>query len=337
MKKMYKVSVIGSGSWGTSLSNLLSINGVDTTLYVRNRELFLNILEKGENSVYLPSIKLNEKLRIVNSIDEACSFADVILLSVPVVYLRNVLKELSCCVNKNHIIMSSMKGMENGTFFTPSQIVGDVLHIGEESFAVISGPNFAKEVAQKLPTATVVASKNIDLTKNLQNIFSCEYFRVYRSEDVSGVEIAAAMKNVMAIATGLSDGMGLGNNARASLITRGLAEMMRIGIKLNAKKETFMGLAGMGDLVLTCTGDLSRNRQVGMKLAKSENITDILSKMKMIAEGVNSARSFFNLSKKLDIEMPITDQVYKILYENKNPKVAVYDLMTRPLKSEFIF
>ncbi len=334
MKETSKIAVIGSGSWGSALSNMLASNGVDTTLYVRKKELFEQITKNRENTLYLPNIKLSNNLKIANSIEETLKENEIIILSVPVKYLRNVLNTLKPFVNNNHIFISSSKGIENGTFFRPSEIINNVIGIENKRFAVISGPNFAKEVAKKLPTATVIASNNNSLMRRLQNIFSCRYFRAYGSNDVVGVEIAGALKNVIAIAAGLSDGLNFGNNAKASLITRGLAEISRLGLFCGAKKETFMGLAGIGDLVLTCTGNLSRNRHLGIELSKNKKADDIINSMVMVAEGVNTAKSVFHWSKKYNVDMPISHQVYNIIYENKDPKQAAIELMERPLKKE---
>jgi glycerol-3-phosphate dehydrogenase (NAD(P)+) len=334
MKKMYSVGVIGSGSWGTTLANLLAKNSIDTHLYVRKKALFETIKKTRQNSIYLPSVKLSESLNISNSIEEVMKRCDVLLLSVPVKYLRESLLAIKPYVRNNHIFINSSKGIENDTFFRPSDIVKDVLGIESSRFALISGPNFAKEVAQELPAATVVASKNDNLAKTLQVMFSNSYFRAYTASDVAGIEIAAAVKNVIAIAVGVSDGLGFGNNAKASLITRGLAEISRIGLMFGAKLHTFMGLAGMGDLVLTATGDLSRNRRFGFELSKNRTADEILSSMVMIAEGVNTVKSIFYFSKQQGIDMPISKKVYEIIYENKNPEIAAAELMERPLKKE---
>lgn len=334
MKETYKVAIIGSGSWGSALSDMLASNGVDTTLYVRKKELFKEIISKRENTLYLPNIKLSDNLKVTNDIEKTLKENEIIVLSIPVKYLRETLGKIKPFVNNKHIFISSSKGIENRTFFRPSEIIKDVIGVKRERFAVISGPNFAKEVAKKLPTATVVASDNNSLVHKLQNIFSCRYFRAYGSNDVVGVEIAGALKNVIAIAAGLSDGLNFGNNAKASLITRGLAEISRLGLFCGAKIETFMGLAGVGDLVLTCTGNLSRNRHLGIELSKNKKADDIIRSTFMVAEGVNTAKSVFYWFKKYNVDMPISHQVYKIIYENKNPKQAAIELMERPLKKE---
>jgi len=304
------------------------------TQFVRNTKLLKTLEQTRENNIYLPNVKLSENIHFTNNLKKTIDSSNVILLSVPVAFLRSVLKNMRSYVNNSHIFINSGKGMENETLETPKNIVSDILKVDELRFASISGPNFAKEIAKELPAATVIASENSELAKNLAQLFSTRYLRTYTSEDVIGVEIAGALKNVIAIASGISDGLGFGNNARASLITRGLAEIRRIGIKLGARSETFMGLAGIGDLVLTCTGNLSRNRQVGMRLSKKETIDDILNDMVMVPEGVKTAKSVFNLSKKIDVDTPLSDEIYKIIYEKKDSYQVFVDLMKRPLKSE---
>ena len=335
MKKTYNVSVIGSGSWGTTLANMLALNDVDTCLYVRNRELFEEIEKSKENKIYLPGIKLSGSLSVVNSSKAAMDFGDIIIISIPVKYLRGALSDIKPFMRDKHVFLSSSKGIENESFFRPSEILIDVLNIKNDRVAAVSGPNFAKEVAKGLPSAAVIASDSKGLSKELQGLLNCQYFRVYSSNDIIGVEIAGALKNVIAIASGISDALNLGYNARASLITRGLAEIARLGTAMGARLETFMGLAGIGDLVLTCTGDLSRNRTLGRRLVEDNNVEKILDSMVMVAEGVNTVKSVFYWSADNKIEMPISDQVYKIIYENKNPKDAALELMGRPLKSEF--
>lgn len=335
MKEIHRISVIGSGSWGTTLSDMFARNGIKTTLYVRNKNLYKTMLQTGENSVYLKSIKLDKRLNLTNSLSSALEKSDIIVISIPVKYLRKSLEALKGCVRDNHIFVSSSKGIENDTFFRPSEIISDVLDINKDRIAVISGPNFAKEVARKLPSATVLASSNKKTAKMLQQLFNNNYFRVYTSQDIVGVEICGALKNIIAIASGISDGLNLGHNAKASLITRGIAEMTKFGLNFGAKQETFMGLAGIGDLVLTCTGDLSRNRTVGLEIVKKRDINNVLDSMVMVAEGVNTVKSVFKWSLKNGVDMPISKGVYDILYNAKNPEDAVEELMKRPLKSEF--
>ncbi len=334
MRKINSVCVVGSGSWGSALANLLADNGVDTTLYIRKKELFFDITSHNENRIYLPDIKLNRRLKFSNSLIDSIKETDLIITCIPTKYLRSVLIDIKPFIEERHFILNAAKGIENDTFFRPSEIIQDVLNIEFDRYATISGPNFAKEVALGLPTATVIASLNSKLAHILQQLFSCKYFRVYTSEDIAGVEISGAVKNVIAIAAGLSDGLRLGYNAQASLITRGLSEITRLGLMINAKSETFMGLAGIGDLVLTATGNLSRNRRFGFELSKGKKAADILSSTVTVAEGVNTVKSIHLWSQINGIDMPISKQVYEIIYNNKNPKEAVIELMERPLKKE---
>lgn len=334
MKEIDRIGVIGAGSWGSTLCNLLAKKGIKLTQFVRNTKLLKTLEQTRENNIYLPNVKLSKNIYFTNNLEKTIASSNVILLSVPVAFLRSVLKNMRPYVNNSHIFINSGKGMENETLETPKNIVSDTLKVDKLRFASISGPNFAKEIAKELPAATVIASENSKLAKSLAQLFSTRYLRTYTSKDVIGVEIAGALKNVIAIASGIGDGLGFGNNARASLITRGLAEIRRVGIKLGARSETFMGLAGIGDLVLTCTGNLSRNRQVGIRLSKKETIDDILNDMVMVPEGVKTAKSIFNLSKKIDVDTPLFDEIYKIIYEKKDPYQVFVELMERPLKSE---
>jgi len=331
---MSRVSVIGAGSWGCAFASLLAQNGVDTCLFVRKNEVLESLKRQRIHPHYLPGVKLSESIVFTGSIAEAMERADVVVMAVPVKYMRTVLHGLLNFVQNRHVFLSLSKGIENETFLRPTGIITDVLGVDESRTAALSGPNFALEVAKGLPTATVIASTNQRLAKALQRLVSCSNFRAYTSDDVIGVEVAGAMKNVIAIASGISDGLGLGYNAKASLITRGLAEISRLGLMFGARRDTFMGLAGIGDLVLTCTGDLSRNRRVGLVIAKEGRPEDFLGPSGMVAEGINTVRSAYEISLKKGIEMPITTEVYRIIYQKKDPQQAVFELMSRPLKSE---
>ncbi len=333
MKRTYKITVVGGGSWGTAIANLLGSSGHDTILWVRDRELLKTLKERRENTTYLKGVKLSSNIVFSGNLEDSIKNRDIVALAIPVSFLRGVLKEIN--QKPKGIVVSLSKGIEIDSFMTPTEVIKESLGIHEESLSALSGPNFAKEVAQFLPTATVVASKSKETATAVQDAFSTPTFRVYTTDDVKGVELCGAMKNIIAIASGISDGLNLGLNARASLITRGLAEIVRLGRKFGAKSETFMGLAGVGDLILTCTGSLSRNRSVGLRLARGETIEDILSSSKMVPEGVSTVKAVYFYSKKLSTELPITQEVYKIIYERKNPKEAVKSLMNRPLKEEY--
>jgi glycerol-3-phosphate dehydrogenase (NAD(P)+) len=329
---MSYISVIGAGSWGTTLACLLSDKGYDVTLWVHEKDLSEEINKTRINMTYLPDITIPDDVRVTHNIDEALKKARYVLNAVPSQYVRAVFKEAFPCMLDEAIIISVSKGIEKGTLLTVSSILNE---FSNHLVAVLSGPSFAKEVTKKLPTAVTLATEDKNTGFILQEIFNINNFRVYTHDDVLGVEIGGALKNVMAIASGISDSLGLGNNARASLITRGLVEMTRLGVAMGAKERTFSGLSGIGDLLLTCTSPLSRNYTVGVKLGQGMKIKDILSQTRSVAEGVETAESAHELSKKHNIEMPIVEQVYKVIYDDKDPALAVKDLMERSLKSEF--
>lgn len=330
-----RVSILGAGSWGTTIANMLAEKGCDAYLWVRRDELLRDISEYRENRQYLPGVQLHEGLNLTDSIGTAVYGSSVVIIVVPSNFVREVVTQISGLIGKDVIIVSASKGIENDTLLTVSQILQDVfpkeLH---DCIAVLSGPSFAKEVSSKLPTAVCVASIRDYIAKRIQQIFSAPFFRVYTSQDMMGVELGGALKNVIAMASGVSDGLKLGTNARAALITRGLTEMTRLGQVMGARSETMYGLAGLGDLVLTCTGELSRNRYVGFSLGEGKRLYDISSEMNMIAEGIKTSKSVYNLAKQYGVDMPITEKVYQILYEDKSPRMAVTELMARGLKKE---
>jgi glycerol-3-phosphate dehydrogenase (NAD(P)+) len=329
---MSYISVIGAGSWGTTLSSLLSEKGYDVTLWTYEKELANQINIDRINSIYMPDLILHANLKATHNIVEAVAKARYILNVVPTQHIRSIFSTLKQHIRDEAIIISASKGIEINTLLTPSMILKEV--IGRTA-AVLSGPSFAKEVASKLPTAVTLATDNKKTGLLLQEIFNTDYFRVYTHDDIIGVEMGAALKNVIAIAAGICDGLGLGHNARAALITRGLTEITRLGLSMNAREITFSGLSGLGDLVLTCTTSFSRNYTVGHKLGQGLKLSDIISQTRSIAEGVTTSLSAYELSKKYGIDMPITEQVYLTLYKDKPPTDAVRDLMNRALKSEF--
>ncbi len=332
---MVRIGVVGGGSWGTAIANHMALKGFDVDLWVREEEVYYQIKEKGINETFLPGIRLSDGIRPVRSFDEVSTEKDLLLIVVPSHVFRDISSKLSPFFSSSTPIVVGTKGIENETLMTMSQVVKSVVPGNwDDNLACLSGPSFAREVCYKHPTAVTLASGNEKLAKYLQELFSTDYFRVYTSQDVMGVELGGALKNVIAIAAGASDGLGFGYNARAALITRGLAEITRLGVSMGAKPLTFAGLAGIGDLILTCTSDLSRNRTAGLKIAKGVSVEDIISGMKMIAEGIKTSLSTYNLAKKMGIEMPISTEVYNIIYRGKNPRQAVKDLMTRELKVE---
>ena len=329
---MSYIAVIGAGSWGTTLAHLLSSKGFEIALWVYEKDLSEEIQQTRINSVYLPDIELPENIHVTRSLEEALKKARYIVNAVPAQYTRSIFKEVLPHIIDEAIIISVAKGIERRTLLTVSSILKE---LSAHPVAVLSGPSFAKEVIKKLPTAVTLATENIHTGVLLQEIFNVNHFRVYTHDDLLGVELGGSLKNVMAIASGIADSLGLGNNARASLITRGLIEMTRLGIAMGAKERTFSGLSGIGDLVLTCSSPLSRNYTVGVKLGQGMKLKDILTQMRSVAEGVPTAESAYELSKKYHIEMPIIEQVYKVLYEDKDAVLAVKDLLERSLKSEF--
>lgn len=329
---MSYIAVIGAGSWGTTLACLLSEKGYDISLWAHEKNIVEEINNTGINSTYMPGISLPPNLKATGSLEEAVKKSRYILNVVPTQFTRSVFNEAVKYIAGDAGVISASKGIEQGTLLTVSSILNGIL--GRE-IAVLSGPSFSREVINKLPTAVTLAIRNNETGLLLQEIFNTNYFRVYTHTDILGVELGGALKNVIAIASGISDGLGLCHNARAALITRGLAEMTRLGERLGADKRTFSGLSGLGDLVLTCTGTLSRNYTVGVNLGKGMKLKDILSESKSVAEGVATALSAYELSKRHDVEMPIVEQVYMVLYKDKEPAAAVNMLMNRALKSEF--
>lgn len=330
-----KIGVVGAGSWGTALANLLALKGFKIDLWVFEKEVKDQIETSRENAVFLPGVSLSNHIRPSNDIGEVVGGKDLVLVVVPSHVMRQTAGKMRKHISTETVIVSASKGIENKTHLTMSGVLKDILHdIPEDFFAVLSGPSFAREVVKKIPTVVAVASKDQKVAGMVQRVFAAPYFRVYTNNDMIGVELGGAVKNVIAIASGIIEGLGLGLNTRAALITRGLTEIRRLGLKLGANPRTFAGIAGVGDLVLTCTGDVSRNHTVGKKIGEGMKLTEILSEMRMVAEGVKTAKSVYNLSRKLGVEMPISHEVYHILYDDISPKEAVNRLMTRDLKQE---
>ena len=329
------VGVIGAGSWGTTLANLLAKKGYPVTLWVYEADLAERMAKSRVNDLYLDGITLSPNLVVTNQLHEAVAGRELLLLVSPSQVMRQVLRRLQTHLDESCLLVSAAKGIENETLQLMSQVLEAELGSEVKSrCAFLSGPSFAKEVAEEQPTAVAVAAEDPGVAQRVQEVFSTDYFRVYTNQDVVGVEVGGAMKNVIALAAGVSDGLGFNHNARAALITRGLVEIARLGMAMGAVESTFSGLAGMGDLVLTCTGDLSRNRMVGMELGRGRKLDEILNRMHMVAEGVKTTLSAYQLANKLGVKMPITEQMYQILYAGKEPELAVADLMRRALTSE---
>jgi len=330
-----KVGVVGAGSWGTALANLLASKGYAIDWWVFEKEVKDQIQQTGENSIFLPDVKLSSNLHPSNDLAQVVSAKDVVLVVVPSHVVRQTTLKMAGHLSKDTILVSASKGIENKTHLTMTGVLRETLAtIPPDRLAVLSGPSFAREVARNLPTVVTVASKGSAVAALVQQLMATPHFRVYTSDDVIGVELGGSLKNVIAIAAGVIDGLELGLNTRAALITRGMTEIRRLGLSMGANPRTFTGLAGFGDLILTCTGDLSRNHTVGKKIGQGEKVDAILAQMRMVAEGVKTAKSVYNLSRKLGVEMPISHETYRILYEDLSPKEAVTRLMTRDLKQE---
>jgi glycerol-3-phosphate dehydrogenase (NAD(P)+) len=332
-----RVAIVGAGSWGTALALLLAHKGIEVALWGHRPEHVRALQEEGQNRAYLPGFKFPSTLRPHESMADALSGAGAIVMVVPSHAFRQTFSPVIGLAPQGAAFVSAAKGIENKSLKTMTQVMADGFSENGPSpppFAVLSGPSFAKEVAQKVPTAITIGCTHDDTARFLQSLFSTDYFRVYTSSDVIGLEISAALKNIIAIAAGICDGLDFGTNARAALITRGLAEMTRLGVRLGARQETFFGLSGLGDLVLTCTGELSRNRYVGLELGRGKPLAEILDSMNMVAEGIKTTKSVYDLVTTLGVDLPILEQVYEVLYEGKDCTAAVIALLSRDLKSE---
>ena len=330
-----KASVIGGGSWGSAFALHLGRLEIPTRLWIREEEICSELLKSGENKVFLPGFVFPPTVSFTSDIEEAVPSADFLFIAVPSSFCRPIYNLLSPLVKESQTVVSLTKGIEEASLKRMTEVMEEIfLGSRRPHLAVLSGPSFAREVAELHPTAVVVASREPDLAETIQHLISSLSFRAYASDDIVGVELAGALKNVIALATGISDALEFGHNTRAALITRGLAEITRLGLQLGAKKETFSGLAGIGDLVLTCTTRISRNYHVGFELGKGEPLDEILARMNMVAEGVTTTVSGVELARREKVEMPIAEEVYQILYERKNPKESLVDLMSRKLRVE---
>ncbi len=333
-----RAAVVGAGAWGTALADLLAEIGHEVALWVFEEDLCARMARARENDLYLPGKALHPGLRFTSDLAEAASAGQDLILSVmPSHVARALWRRLAPAVHEEAVLLSATKGIEERTLSLPTQIIEDCLRAAgapARSLACISGPTFAREVAGRKPTALVAASEDERTAWLVQEAFAASCLRVYTGGDPLGTQLGGALKNVIALAAGIADGLSLGANARAALIVRGLAEMGRLGAAMGGRAETLAGLAGMGDLVLTCTGDLSRNRTVGLRLGRGERLKDILASMTAVAEGVQSAPAAVRLAERHGVEMPICREVRAVLFEGKPPQEAVRDLMARPLKAE---
>jgi glycerol-3-phosphate dehydrogenase (NAD(P)+) len=329
-----KFSIIGAGTFGTAMAVVAERCGNEVLLWAHDDHVSEGIAKTGTNPSYLTGIPLDRGIRATHSLAEAAQFSNTIFMIVPSHYYRRVLSDLKPHLTKPVYVLSGTKGIENDTLERMSEVSAAVLGAKLEAFAVLSGPTFALETARGDPTAAVVASHDAAFAQQVQHALSCSTFRLYHSHDVVGVELAGSLKNVIAIAAGVVEGLGLGFNTNAALMTRGLHEISKLGMALGGRPETFAGLAGMGDLVLTCTGSLSRNRSVGVSLGQGKRLDQILDDTKFVAEGVRTARAAKDLAERHGIEMPITAEMYRLLYENESPPSAIQRLMSRTLKAE---
>lgn len=329
---MARVGVIGAGSWGTALARLLCENGHEVTLWSRREELVQAMRATRRNDNYLPGVQLPESLKFSRSLAEVAEDAEFLLIAAPSHALRTVLSDLPSLAPEC-VLISAVKGLEPDTDLRMSQVIAATLK-NPSAIVALSGPSMALEVAQHIPTAIVVACEDLEVALRVQNLLLSSFFRVYRHRDIAGVELGGALKNIIALAAGIADGAGFGDNTLAALINRGLVEMTRLGVRLGADAMTFAGLSGMGDLVLTCMSKKSRNRFVGQQIGQGKKLKEVLEHMTMVAEGVRTTKAAYTLAQRHHLEMPITREVYHVLFEHKNPRLAVNDLMVREAKME---
>jgi len=330
--KIQNITVIGDGGWGTTLAVHLSHKNLSVTLWGAFPENIKRIQETRFNEKFLPGIKVPETISLTADLKQAVANADLLVLAVPSQYVKGVLKNLKKLDLTGKALLSVIKGIDTQGLKRMSQLIQE--EISRLPLAVLSGPNIAQEVAQRIPSTAVIAATKPSLAKDLQHIFTSETFRIYTNNDLIGLELGGSLKNIIAIACGVCDGLGFGSNTKAAILTRGLVEIARLGVAMGAKQKTFAGLAGLGDLVTTCTSPQSRNRHVGEELGRGRSISEITANMSMVAEGVVTVKAAHKLSRKYHVAMPITQEVYNIIYKNKSPQKAVSDLMTRKLKSE---
>lgn len=327
------IAVLGDGGWGTTLSILLHKKGNSVTLWGAFSDYVAFLKQKRINKRFLPGIRIPPTLNITADLKQATGSSELIVLAIPSQYTRRVLKKLkNCHIPHKTVFLSVTKGLETDTLMRMSQVINEEL--GAVRLAVLSGPTIAYEVARGIPTTSVVASNNKDLRMLVARLFNTDRFRIYTNDDVTGVELGGSLKNIIAIACGISDGLGFGTNTKAAILSRGLAEISRLGIRMGAKARTFWGVSGLGDLVTTCISPFSRNRCLGEQIGRGKALKQIVSQMKMVAEGVATTKAAYRLALKYKVDMPITREVYLVLYKNKKPRKAVRDLMTRSLKEE---
>ena len=326
-----KIAVLGAGSWGTALGQVLNENGHDVRLWHLEQN-FVETIKQSHVHPFLPGVKLNHALQFTSSLEEICNYGELLVSAVPSQVVRLVLEKFPD--NWEKPIVSVSKGIENKTGMRMSEVIAETLHLNPEEIVILSGPSHAEEVSKKYPTTVVAACINIENARKVQKIFSNEYFRVYSGRDVIGVEIGGAAKNIIALAAGICHGLDYGDNTMAALVTRGLEEIIRFGTRMGAERATFSGLSGMGDLVVTAFSSHSRNRQVGERIGRGEKLKDILASMEMVAEGVETTRSIHDVARKNNIDMPLCEQIYQVLFEDVSPRKAILELMGRELVDE---
>jgi glycerol-3-phosphate dehydrogenase (NAD(P)+) len=330
-----RISVLGAGSWGTTLAIVLQNNGHEVTLWEYKRFYAAKLNRTRENKIYLPGIKIPKEIKITHSLQEASEKQHMIVLAIPSQFLRGVIRKIKDYDYRNTTFVSVAKGIEKGTLMTVSQILKDEIpSVEAEHIGVLSGPSHAEEVSRKIPTAVVAASESESTAHVIQAAFMNSYFRVYSSTDLIGVELGGAFKNVIAIGAGIIDGIGFGDNSKAAIMTRAIAEITRLGVEMGANPKTFSGLSGIGDLIVTCMSRHSRNRYVGEQIGKGKKLKDVIKSMEMVAEGVETSRSVHELSAKYHVETPIAEAVYKVLFLEADPMKVTYELMTREMKAE---
>lgn len=326
------IAFLGGGSFGTALGVMLSKKGHCIRIWDRNSDVIEDINTKRENIKYLPNIVIPNGVRAYNNIEEVVNGVEYVVLSVPSHVIRKICKILQNIIGKNIVIICIAKGIEEETGKRLSEVISDELP--DNPVVIISGPSHAEEVALDIPTAVAVSSVNMNYAENVQDLFMTNKFRVYTNDDIVGVEIGGAVKNIIALAAGISDGIGFGDNTKAALMTRGMSEITRIGLRLGGKHETFSGLTGMGDMIVTCTSMHSRNRRAGILIGKGKSVSEAVKEVGMVVEGINACKAFYELKEKIGVSMPITNELYNVLFNNKEPKYAVYELMTRDKKDE---
>lgn len=332
---MAKVSVMGAGAWGIALARVLKNNGNDVTIWSKLEKEVNMLKNERENSISLPGIKLQDDIIITNDIREAAEGMDIIIMSVASRFTRQVAAAMKDMVREGQIIVNVSKGIEDESFMTLTDVIKDELPCVE--VAALSGPSHAEEVGKEIPTSVVVGAYSKETAEKIQNIFMNNVFRVYTSPDVLGIELGGSLKNVIALAAGMADGVGCGDNTKAALITRGIAELSRLGLKMGADERTLGGLSGIGDLIVTCASMHSRNRRAGILIGQGKTPDEAMTEVKAVVEGVYSAKAAYNLAKKYNVSMPIVEQVNKVLFEGKDVKSAILDLMGREKKSEIEF